>query len=338
MGVVYMHCELIVAEVRAYFGNFAVQFDQGVFEWNISGDLMQQFKNAQYQKFFYSPRFKAIGCEWYVRIYPNGWTTKGTAELDIVCHSIECKEVNVSYYVDSSSLAYSQINCDGRSIKKKNDDIPFDPPFHHKDIQNQSELIFRVKLWHKATMDTMEERFVSNVLSEKKTLPKEWIECAMTPANEIWRFLALLGLEEHAPAFLENDLHTMQDLKTVPIDDLKGMGIPHMRCKQILIEMCVYFGIKPNLMQLSNEESKENDASDGANSRKNPFVACVGISKYNKPLADLNTAKDIKTYKGVFEGIYNYKVDANDPSKPMNAKQLKRFLRRASIKIVDHND
>eukprot|EP01083_Nonionella_stella_P182711 658089_1 len=96
--------------------------EQGIIQWKITGDLLQRFKNAEFEKLFYSPNFNAIGGKWYFGINPNGFNTEGVAHFYLVCASIECKEkeLNASYYVDIKSLEYSQINCDGQIIKTKN--------------------------------------------------------------------------------------------------------------------------------------------------------------------------------------------------------------------------
>eukprot|EP01083_Nonionella_stella_P220938 789952_1 len=70
----------------------------------------------------------------------------------------------------------------------------------------------------------------------------------------------------------------------------------------------------------------DDSKTDTANSRNNPLIVCVGIAKYKAPLDDLDTAGDIRMYQALFEGVYNYKVIANDPSKPMNPNDLKKFL------------
>eukprot|EP01083_Nonionella_stella_P275958 937363_1 len=84
--------------------------EQGIIQWKITGDLLQRFKNAEFEKHFFSPNFNAIGGKWYFVIYPNGLNTEGIAHFAIVCASIECKEkkLNASYYVDIMSLEYSQ--------------------------------------------------------------------------------------------------------------------------------------------------------------------------------------------------------------------------------------
>eukprot|EP01083_Nonionella_stella_P135745 412900_1 len=135
MGVVKIKDrKRIMDEVDAFFALESKEIDQGVLEWNISGALMQQFKSAQYKKTFYTPRFKAVGGEWQLAICPNGYQTEGIALLRIWCKTIESEEVNVCYYVDSTSLEYSQMDCDGKHITKAQC-IDFDPPFRHEDIQ-----------------------------------------------------------------------------------------------------------------------------------------------------------------------------------------------------------
>eukprot|EP01083_Nonionella_stella_P307117 1078325_1 len=90
--------------------------EQGVIEWKINGDSLHRFKNAKFEDLFLSPRFNAIGCRWYFRIYPNGYITEGISYFFLNCTSIESKEkeLNVSYYIDSASVGYSQINIDGQ--------------------------------------------------------------------------------------------------------------------------------------------------------------------------------------------------------------------------------
>eukprot|EP01083_Nonionella_stella_P068823 183036_1 len=65
-----------------------VSDDKTYFEWKVNHHWMRRWKNAQYKHAFWSPSFNAIGAEWSLRIYPNGWSTDGEAELDIVCQSI----------------------------------------------------------------------------------------------------------------------------------------------------------------------------------------------------------------------------------------------------------
>eukprot|EP01083_Nonionella_stella_P098504 277050_1 len=89
--------------------------EQGIIQWKITGDLLQRFKNAEFRKPFFSPSFNAIGGKWYFAIAPNGIITEGITFLILSCASIESKEkeLNVSYYIDSASVGYSQINIDG---------------------------------------------------------------------------------------------------------------------------------------------------------------------------------------------------------------------------------
>eukprot|EP01083_Nonionella_stella_P182709 658084_1 len=318
--------EVIMADVSEYFAVQSKDLDRGVFEWKITGGLMQQFKNAQYKKIFFSPHFKAIGCEWCLFMYPNGYSQQGTAHFKIRCESIASKEVNVSYYVDCVSLEYSQMNCDGNSVKKKRykDSIVFNPPFLHTDIQNLPAMTLRVKLWHKSCMDQNEERFTSNVLSNqaKKILPNEWIECAMSEDNEISRFLALLGLLQHAPKFQKNKLNEMKQLVALSSDELeKNIGVDALSDrKRIMDEARVYFGIESNRTQ-RNEESKEmktqGDCVD------NPFVMLFGMGKYNPntKCEDLDTIiNDEECLVNVFKKELNYRFVTNDDDRKYKRK------------------
>eukprot|EP01083_Nonionella_stella_P164875 547105_1 len=111
------------------------------FEWKVNNHLMQQWKNAKHKKVFHSPQFNAIGAEWYVGIYPNGWQTEGTAHLYICCHSTESDEdeIYLCHYISIESLNHYQIKFDGDAVKK-GAIRTCDSPFKWNDIQNESEM------------------------------------------------------------------------------------------------------------------------------------------------------------------------------------------------------
>eukprot|EP01083_Nonionella_stella_P253658 872586_1 len=80
---------------------------------------------------------------------------------------------------------------------------------------------------------------------------------------------------------------------------------------------------------LLNAERKQDDDDDmKTHECRNALIICLGIAKYTK-LMDLNTANDIQKYRALFQDKYGYKVIANDPSQPMNKKDVKQFLRNA---------
>eukprot|EP01083_Nonionella_stella_P126195 381827_1 len=125
-----------------------VSDDKTYFEWKVSHHWMRRWKNAQYKDSFSSPLFTSIGAEWQLRIYPNGWSTDGEAELDIVCHSSESdeKEINFSHFIQIESMNYGQAYFDGNTIKKGGC-MTCTSPFKLNDIQNESEMRICVKIW-----------------------------------------------------------------------------------------------------------------------------------------------------------------------------------------------
>eukprot|EP01083_Nonionella_stella_P191259 708064_1 len=151
------------------------------FEWKVNNHLMQQWKNAKHKKVFHSPQFNAIGAEWYVGIYPNGWQTEGTAHLYICCHSTESDEdeIYLCHYISIESLNHYQIKFDGDAVKK-GAIRTCDSPFKWNDIQNESELTICIKLWKKGSFNKKEARVLSNIYSEKEMkLRQENSETAM---------------------------------------------------------------------------------------------------------------------------------------------------------------
>eukprot|EP01083_Nonionella_stella_P170359 579582_1 len=299
------------------------------FDWKMSNNLVQKCKDARHKALFRSPSFNAIGGEWHLRLYPNGRSTKGIAELDILCESIEANDIimNVCQYVDLIALEYCQIHLNGNTIKA-GDWFTFGSPFKLNNIQKESELTISVKLWKKEKMDRYEARFVSDSYLNTMQLPKEWKQYSMSRDHEISRFLAILELTKYAPQFTENEFGTMEDIKTITTDDLKEIDVKLGARKRIMMKLVAYFR--------DFEEYKQNDADansktkTSANHYFNALVICIAIAKYNSALLDdLDTAKDLAMYKALFEKLYNYTLLANDPSKPMNPKDMTKFLRNA---------
>eukprot|EP01083_Nonionella_stella_P150352 478870_1 len=132
------------------------------FEWKVNNYWMQKWKNAKYKKEFFSPKFNAVGGEWYIGIYPNGWTTEGTADLYIMCHSIESdeQEIDVCHYIEIKSLNYCQICFDGKTVKE-DEVVPCNSPFKWNDLKNESQITIGIKIWRKGAIDTGELRLIS---------------------------------------------------------------------------------------------------------------------------------------------------------------------------------
>eukprot|EP01083_Nonionella_stella_P047439 126948_1 len=81
----------------------------------------KKWKNAKYQQGCVSPLFNAIGQEWGMQIYPNGFRREGTTDLIIGCRSIESDEeieLNVCHYIGIDALNHCQINFDGNTVNK----------------------------------------------------------------------------------------------------------------------------------------------------------------------------------------------------------------------------
>eukprot|EP01083_Nonionella_stella_P114489 338584_1 len=144
-----------------------VSDDKTYFEWKVNHHWMQRWKNAQYKHSFSSPMFNAIGAEWQLRIYPNGWSTDGEAELDIVCQSIESdeKEIMFSHFIAIESTNFCETHFDGNTIEKDGC-VTCTSPFKWNDIQNQSEMTICVKIWKTGSTEPKEVRLISNIYSQ----------------------------------------------------------------------------------------------------------------------------------------------------------------------------
>eukprot|EP01083_Nonionella_stella_P225956 802897_1 len=146
------------------------------YEWKINKHWMHQWKQAKYKKAFYSPKFNAIGAEWKLGICPNGWNTKGIADLYILCKAIDSvvKEVNVCHYIEIDALDHSQMYFDGNKMKRDGS-VTCNSPFKWNEIQKLSAITIGIKIWKTASIPKNEARLLSNIYSEKMVkLHKEY--------------------------------------------------------------------------------------------------------------------------------------------------------------------
>eukprot|EP01083_Nonionella_stella_P115223 341394_1 len=68
------------------------QNTNGFIEWKITGNLLEQFKNAKHDQKFVSPQFETIdGTIWRILFYPHGNTSPDDCSI-----YLECVELNAS--------------------------------------------------------------------------------------------------------------------------------------------------------------------------------------------------------------------------------------------------
>eukprot|EP01083_Nonionella_stella_P013553 38157_1 len=144
-------------------------------EWRVNNHLMQQWKSAKHKKIFWSPSFNAIETKLYLGICPNGRGTEGVVHIWLM--SRDEKEIHFGYYIEVEPFNLYQINFKKNKVKK---DTPFThkPPFNLKwnDIQNQSEITIRIKIWETGSIVKNEARLLSDIYSERMMILRR--ECA----------------------------------------------------------------------------------------------------------------------------------------------------------------
>eukprot|EP01083_Nonionella_stella_P220937 789951_1 len=200
----------------------------------------------------------------------------------------------------------------------------------HPKARTESEVVDHQKerLCRGATEASLKDAPTS--LGSKETHPEEWNE------EKVATWLG--GVENgkyarYKDEFIENEV----DGEDLVVMDENVLARPQYNIRKIGHQRGIAQAIQTLLNTWDNthdDDAKTNDVShdnddskmDIPHSRNNPLIVCVGIAKYNKPLDDLDTINDIEMYRDLFEGVYNYKVIANDPSQPMNPQDLERFL------------
>eukprot|EP01083_Nonionella_stella_P054259 143294_1 len=166
-----------------------VSEDNTYFEWKITNYWLKKWKNAKYEQVFLSPVFNAMGQEWRMAIWPNGETIEGTADLYIVCDSVESDdeiELNVCHYIGIDAVNHCQIHFDGNIVNKDDDNFDCTSPFQLDDIQTESEITICVKIWEKGSIERNEGRLMANIYSAKmRKLHKMNTEALQSMETEI---------------------------------------------------------------------------------------------------------------------------------------------------------
>eukprot|EP01083_Nonionella_stella_P136096 413947_1 len=83
---------------------------QGVFKWEVTGDLLTQFKNAKHKQKFYSPPFKTIdGTIWKIRFYPRGDQSPEYCKIYLKCDTLCANKarIGVNYSFNIRELDWS---------------------------------------------------------------------------------------------------------------------------------------------------------------------------------------------------------------------------------------
>eukprot|EP01083_Nonionella_stella_P191256 708055_1 len=214
------------------------------FEWKINNYLLQKWKNAKRKQQFCSPAFNAVGAEWFMRIYPNGWYTKGTADLDIRCLCIESakKEIHFCHYIAIEALNHCQINFDGNTVKR-GEHITSKSPFKFNDIQ--FEITIGVRIWEKgSTEDRMMIKLPQESWETVDNLQQVNAECLKT-IDHLNSQMASLKQENEAigaklRSFAMRDLKTQEELMKLrnELERIKAENTQlNEECKETKLEL-----------------------------------------------------------------------------------------------------
>eukprot|EP01083_Nonionella_stella_P075020 203697_1 len=112
----------------------------------------------------FGPKFNAIGAEWQLRIYPNGYSSKGCTDIKSDETTIYC-----SHFIQIESMNYCQTHFDGNPIIEDYSVtfVTCTSPFKWNDLQNESEMTICVKIWKTGAIEKNEARLVSTIYSDK---------------------------------------------------------------------------------------------------------------------------------------------------------------------------
>eukprot|EP01084_Bolivina_argentea_P227959 385088_1 len=129
--------------------------------WDISGDLLQQFKDCKCKDRFYSPVFCRNNGLWRIKIYPNGKTRIGCGSMHLWCrdigsviqdeNDIKCeKEICVRYKMICPELGYKYYNDKNGSKMKIGTRVYNEYGFDFKNINNLNRMRIKCNIWNDA--------------------------------------------------------------------------------------------------------------------------------------------------------------------------------------------
>eukprot|EP01083_Nonionella_stella_P076561 208684_1 len=77
------------------------QNTNGFIEWNVTGDLLQQFKDAcaKHKQVFCSPQFTTGGGTiWSIRFYPHGYASPNYCSIFLQCVNLTANKTQIGYW------------------------------------------------------------------------------------------------------------------------------------------------------------------------------------------------------------------------------------------------
>eukprot|EP01083_Nonionella_stella_P098618 277359_1 len=102
----------------------------GFIEWKVTGDLLQQFKDAKHKQEFYSPQFTTIdGTIWRIRFDPHGNTSPDYCSIFLECVKLSGNKTQIGVNWSFNIAELDWVNdCEG-TFKKDGQALGRPKPF-----------------------------------------------------------------------------------------------------------------------------------------------------------------------------------------------------------------
>eukprot|EP01083_Nonionella_stella_P175302 610099_1 len=88
-------------------------------QWQVTGDLLQQFKDSKHKKAFYSPQFNTIdGTAWRLQFYPHGYESPDDCSIYLECVKLNANkpQIGVNYSFNIMELDWC-LDSEGATFK-----------------------------------------------------------------------------------------------------------------------------------------------------------------------------------------------------------------------------
>eukprot|EP01083_Nonionella_stella_P075657 205737_1 len=113
----------------------------GSIEWKVTGNLLEQFKNAKHEQKFVSPQFETIdGTIWRIWFYPQGLESPNDCSIYLECAKLNASKqpMGVCYSFTIREVDWSNDN--GATFKKEGQAWGPPKPFKAEKLGNLERL------------------------------------------------------------------------------------------------------------------------------------------------------------------------------------------------------
>eukprot|EP01083_Nonionella_stella_P058653 153604_1 len=126
-----------MAEQKQNLNPHQKQSANGVIEWKVTGDLLQQLKDAKRKQVFCSPQFTTIdGTIWRIKFYPRGYASPDYCSVYLECVKLSGNKTQIGVNWSFNITEVDWVHDAGETFKKDGQTWGRPKPFKAERINN----------------------------------------------------------------------------------------------------------------------------------------------------------------------------------------------------------